>query len=47
MTISTALVDISHLSARCLASENKVLGVLCVDNPNINLNRGNRTFFLL
>ncbi|MFN6519603.1 MAG: ABC transporter substrate-binding protein [Nostoc sp. CreGUA01] len=47
MTIVAALVGtgIGNLSARCLASDNKILGVFCVDNPSINLSSGDRTFF--
>ncbi len=47
MTISAALVGtgIGNFSARCLASDNKILGVFCVDNPSINLSSGDRTFF--
>lgn len=47
MTIVAAIVGtgIGNLSARCLASDNKILGVFCVDNPSINLSSGDRTFF--
>ncbi|MBH8561414.1 hypothetical protein I8748_04340 [Nostoc sp. CENA67] len=38
-------VGISHLSKPCFASESKVFGVFCVNNPSINFSSGDRTFF--
>ncbi|AUB39627.1 ABC-type branched-chain amino acid transport system, periplasmic component [Nostoc flagelliforme CCNUN1] len=49
MAISAAItgIGISRLSTPCLASENKVLGVFCVDDPSVNLSNGDRTFFAI
>ncbi|MEH1785238.1 MAG: ABC transporter substrate-binding protein [Nostoc sp.] len=48
MAISAiAGIGISRFSTPCLASENKVLGVFCVDDPRINFSSGDRTFFLI
>ncbi|MFN6477988.1 ABC transporter substrate-binding protein [Nostoc sp. DedQUE07] len=38
-------IGISRLSTPCLVSENKVLGVFCIDDPSINFSSGERTFF--
>ncbi|MEH1819966.1 MAG: ABC transporter substrate-binding protein [Nostoc sp.] len=40
-------IGISRLSTPCLISQNKVLGVFCVDDPSINFSSGERTFFTI
>ncbi len=48
MTFSAAVIGtFIGMSTRCLASgsENKILGVFCVDNPSSNFSSGDRTFF--
>ncbi|WP_392533879.1 ABC transporter substrate-binding protein [Nostoc sp. C117] len=38
-------IGIGRLSTPCSASENKLLGVICVKNPSVNFSSGDRTFF--
>ncbi|BDI16905.1 hypothetical protein ANSO36C_27070 [Nostoc cf. commune SO-36] len=46
MAISAILgIGIGRFSTPCLASENKVLGILCVDDASVNFSSGDRTFF--
>ncbi|MEH2034279.1 MAG: ABC transporter substrate-binding protein [Nostoc sp.] len=46
MAISAIVgIGFGRFSTPCLASQNKVLGILCVDDPSINLSSGDRTFF--
>ncbi|MBD2338350.1 ABC transporter substrate-binding protein [Calothrix sp. FACHB-156] len=47
--ISTTIVvgfGIYQFSIACSHGEKKVFGILCVDDPSINISRGDRTFFL-
>lgn len=47
LTIITVLagISISRLSAPCSANEKKVLGILCIPDPSINISSGERTLF--
>ena len=38
-------VGVYQWSTPCKASEKKVLGIFCIAEPNINISRGDRTFF--